>query len=601
MMPGRGGRGGSRVPDGRGGGRGVGRGGRGSGRGLTQADVYGTPSPALPQPAAAAFSPQLIAAADHDAILATGIQLGAATPDVADSGDAPASAFASGLVILAQTEPTEEEEESAPAAEEEPAAVEESVPAVDEEPTAEEESVPAAEVEEPAAVEESAPAADAEEESEPDPEPDPELLSDWSCDSCTLVNPPTARVCTACGAEPPPHVRHRRGRELARRLRLDGCELPRDLGSRSFGAHTVLVLDNSRSMVRRDVSGGDGAAAGAGAGAEKLRRIDALKKTILEQLIARQLAEGATEADRVSLIKMEDVARTPFALLPLDARLAGRLRDAMFPRPQNQGMYLPALARLRQLLQLAAPHLSDAAHTNVLFLSDGRPSDWALPPPSPSPSASASASASSSVVGGADAQQLPPHVRDTIRAEMASLLAEAPRLRVKFIGFGEGSFEVLKEMAEQLPGEAGQFDRCATTSVAALGASVSLFSSRVATSRISSVSRLRGEHRRLRPVISDAAQNAALAEKYERFGAAEIYTPAAAGDFSTPLTSVGKPGWSRWPYCLRHSWPPRAPQTASDGLGLPSALVGRGPAGQIPPRGRGLSDGGHPSCQLHCV
>ena len=50
-----------------------------------------------------------------------------------------------------------------------------------------------------------------------------------------------------------------------------------------------------------------------------------------------------------------------------------------------------------------------------------------------------------------------------------------------------------------------------------------------------------------------------------------------------------------------HVWPPRAPQTASEGLGLPFALAGRGPADQIPSRGRGLSAGGHPSCQFHCV
>ena len=59
--------------------------------------------------------------------------------------------------------------------------------------------------------------------------------------------------------------------------------------------------------------------------------------------------------------------------------------------------------------------------------------------------------------------------------------------------------------------------------------------------------------------------------------------------------------WSKWPSCLGHSWPPRAPQTASEGVGLPFALVGRGPASQTPPRGRGLSYGGHPSCQSHCV
>ena len=44
-----------------------------------------------------------------------------------------------------------------------------------------------------------------------------------------------------------------------------------------------------------------------------------------------------------------------------------------------------------------------------------------------------------------------------------------------------------------------------------------------------------------------------------------------------------------------HSGPPRAPQSASERLGLPSALVRRGPASQMPPRGRGLSASGRPS------
>ena len=45
----------------------------------------------------------------------------------------------------------------------------------------------------------------------------------------------------------------------------------------------------------------------------------------------------------------------------------------------------------------------------------------------------------------------------------------------------------------------------------------------------------------------------------------------------------------------RHGWPPRASHAASEGLGLPSALVRRGPASQTPARGRVLSARGRPS------
>ena len=41
--------------------------------------------------------------------------------------------------------------------------------------------------------------------------------------------------------------------------------------------------------------------------------------------------------------------------------------------------------------------------------------------------------------------------------------------------------------------------------------------------------------------------------------------------------------------------PPEAALAAFEGVGLPSALVKRGPASQMPPRGRGLSARGRPS------
>ena len=59
--------------------------------------------------------------------------------------------------------------------------------------------------------------------------------------------------------------------------------------------------------------------------------------------------------------------------------------------------------------------------------------------------------------------------------------------------------------------------------------------------------------------------------------------------------------WSKWPSWRGHSWPPRAHQTASEGLGRPSALVRRGPAPLIPPGGRAFQAGGRPSHHFHRV
>ena len=44
-----------------------------------------------------------------------------------------------------------------------------------------------------------------------------------------------------------------------------------------------------------------------------------------------------------------------------------------------------------------------------------------------------------------------------------------------------------------------------------------------------------------------------------------------------------------------HTCPPEASLTAFEGLGLPSAPVNRGPASQMPLRGRGLPASGRPS------
>ena len=61
------------------------------------------------------------------------------------------------------------------------------------------------------------------------------------------------------------------------------------------------------------------------------------------------------------------------------------------------------------------------------------------------------------------------------------------------------------------------------------------------------------------------------------------------------LRDVGAPAWPKWPSWRGHSWPPRAHQSASEGLGLPSAPVRRGPASQMAQRGRGLPARGRPS------
>ena len=219
---------------------------------------------------------------------------------------------------------------------------------------------------------------------------------------------------------------------------------------------------------------------------------------------------------------MEGCARNAFALQPLDTALAQRLDTCMHARPRGDGNYLPGLASLRKLLELSASHLCDAAVTNVLFLSDGRPSDWELP-----------------AQGARGAGQLTSTVTGALRDQMQQLMSTAPRVRVKFLAFGNADnaeFEVLRAMAAALPGEAGEFLACTGATTAELGRTVSEFSSRVATSRLSSVSALVHDRRRLRPVRNF---NAALAQRYAAHHAT-IFRAPPAGEFDSDLEWAGE-------------------------------------------------------------
>ena len=165
----------------------------------------------------------------------------------------------------------------------------------------------------------------------------------WSCSRCRVINNISDSLCYCDERRPPEALPfHQRAKDL----RAEGCYLPegvtpRDGDGRSssgFAAHTILILDNSGSMRLKDVQAENGALD---------RRCDALLHVLTRDLIDKQLAQGATPSDRVSLIKMEsdedgwgDLSmrnlvpgvRQPFALLPLDADLSKRLRTALHSR-----------------------------------------------------------------------------------------------------------------------------------------------------------------------------------------------------------------------------------------------------------------------------
>ena len=102
----------------------------------------------------------------------------------------------------------------------------------------------------------------------------------------------------------------------------------------------------------------------------------------------------------------------------------------------------------------------------------------------------------------------------------------------------------------------------------------------------------------LEPYIKDVAEGGNVTDVENLIGAPFSALSVAGFALQTAKTCLSgycTAAWSNWPSWRCHSWPPRAPQSASEGLGLPSALVGRGPASQMTQRGRGPSARGRPS------
>ena len=255
-------------------------------------------------------------------------------------------------------------------------------------------------------------------------------------------------------------------RERLKRLRLAesmdplysfAAELPADFRPweelKPYSAHTVLVVDCSGSMRNDDVAtGNDG---------EYIARFEAVRRVLLESFVRGQLAAGAQPSERVSLIKIQTDGRddlaVPFALFPLDSGLADRISSAL-SEPRSHGHYLPALRRLRRLIELTRPHLLAHARTSVLLLTDGKPSD----------------------------QCDPRELKQLIRDDLAQLDGLE---QFQLLGFGEADEATLSMMAANVPGGVATCELIqGPGGYTSLMTSVSTFSSSVTISRVSSVS-----------------------------------------------------------------------------------------------------------------
>ena len=132
----------------------------------------------------------------------------------------------------------------------------------------------------------------------------------------------------------------------------------------SWTSHTVIVVDQSGSMRKTDVA--DGAT-----------RSDAVWVTLALDFIGKQLRSGqATHYDVVSVVGMNDKCSLLIDCQPTDWILFNTvLKLLRTEQPKLPGNYLPAIEAAERLLLY---NMSGSCALFLLFLSDGRPSDFPM-------------------------------------------------------------------------------------------------------------------------------------------------------------------------------------------------------------------------------
>ena len=271
-----------------------------------------------------------------------------------------------------------------------------------------------------------------------------------------------------------------------------------------IATHTILVVDNSGSMLESDVGTTRGQA---------MSRRDAVLRALQDGYVKHQIGLGQTSKDRCSLIKFERKgAHGCFALRPLNDELNGRLSSAL-AAPKSHGHYLPALEKLLAMVTAVDPILLPAvSQTNVFFLSDGKPSD----------------------VPAGNYADFVPIVEEKMREIYAA--SRCP-ITVTFYGLGGEDFTVLEAMADAVPDGFGSFQHLKKMDADAITATVTSFSSSLLTSRLASMRVDDHIRRRHRPVNVRIGLTSAAA-KYMKREDVVVHFPPEAFDFTSDMEMV---------------------------------------------------------------
>jgi hypothetical protein len=128
-------------------------------------------------------------------------------------------------------------------------------------------------------------------------------------------------------------------------------------------SHTIFIIDNSKSMSTCDVVGDHG---------NETTRSQAVFASLLNFFFPYQLNLGYLETDIYSLIIMDATSFVLYERKTFHAAVAETKSACNTMIPHSHGYYIPALDMMKGVLDRDK---SSKCFTNILFLSDGKPSD----------------------------------------------------------------------------------------------------------------------------------------------------------------------------------------------------------------------------------
>jgi Alpha-kinase family len=222
-------------------------------------------------------------------------------------------------------------------------------------------------------------------------------------------------------------------------------------------SHTIFIIDNSKSMSTCDVVSDHG---------NETTRSQAVFASLLETFFPFQLNLGYLETDIYSLTIMDATSFVLYERKNFNAAVEETQNACHTMIPHSHGYYIPALDMMKGVLDRDK---RTKCFTNILFLSDGKPSDPTPRGPDP-PKMKSSKQIVSRLLNA---------LAGYLKTDTDIDCFEVQMLRFHAIGFGnKDNCEILKDMTAAIPLGGGIFHRT-TLNTSSLKRTISSFSAAV--------------------------------------------------------------------------------------------------------------------------